>query len=408
MRLFSKHYLCAFLTAAVLGTAAAVAQSDATSSSAAEVDSASMAALPTDLHAGFVIATSGPSIYSAYGHCAVHLTCPSHNLDYCFTFCMDATFEHYVQFFRGTALAQYACIPTEAFLRDYVEEGRTVVDHEINLSVDQVRTLWQLFDEECQRGPHFHFDFLRKNCSSMSLRAVERCLGGDQLTFGALPTAVSDTYRHFLREASAQRPWSYFVWGTLLGKVGEEKGTVEDKASPAYIIETLQHATFENVDGTSRPVLTGNTTTLVEGDHNWDRTAFPPMVALLVLTMAALLVTLLQWRGRAAMVVRLFDVLLLFAQTLAGIAMFYQSCLSGLDIMHRNWNLLVLNPLPAILWLCFHKQSWFRRVWMGCSVVILVYIALAAVTPQIGLLQILMALPLLVRTAANGFLTSKK
>ena len=392
----------------MLGTAAAVAQTDMPASDTAVADSAAAVALPTDLHAGFVVATSGPSFYSAYGHCAVHLTCPSHNLDYCFTFCMDATFEHYVQFFRGTALAQYACIPTEVFLRDYVEEGRSVEDYEINLTVEQIRTLWQLLDEECQRGPHFHFDFLRKNCSSMSLRAVERCFGDDHLSFGELPDALTGTYRYFLRKASTQRPWSYLIWGTLLGSVGEQQGTIEDKASPEYIIETLSKATLVNVDCSSRPVLTGNVTTLVEGNRSWDRTTFPPVWALSILTLLALLVTLLQWRGKGIPVVHLFDGLLLVVQTLVGIAVFHQSCLSGLDIMHSNWNLLVLNPLPVLLWICLHRRPWFPKVWLGCAIVVLIYIALSVFTPQIGLLQVLMALPLLLRTVGNGLLGSRK
>lgn len=380
----------------MLSTAAAVAQSDASA------DSTAVASLPTDLHAGFVVATSGPSIYSAYGHCALHLTCPSHGLDYCFTFCMDATFEHFVQFFRGTALAQYACIPTEAFLQDYVDEGRTVVDYEINLTQNQIRSLWQLLDEECQIGPHYHFDFLRKNCSSMSLRAVERCLGGDRLSFGRLPSAISGTYRYFLREASLQRPWSYFIWGTLLGSVGEEQGVVEDKASPAYIIETLQQATIESADGNSRPVLTGSTTPLLEGDRCWDRTTFPPTLVLSLFAFVALLITLLHWRRQALPIVRLFDGLLLIIQTLAGIVMFHQSFLSGLDVMHSNWNLLVLNPLPALLWFCLHRRPWFHYMWMGCAVILVCYLLLAFFTPQVGLLQVLMALPLLLRTTACG------
>lgn len=390
------------MTAAVLGTVAAMAQSDAPASDASAADSAAVAALPTDLHASFVIATPGPSIYSAYGHCAVRLTCPSHDLDYCFTFCMDATLEHYIQFFRGTALAQYACIPTEAFLQDYIDEDRTVVDHEINLSVEQIRTLWQLYDEEIMRGPHFHFDFLRKNCSSMSLRAVERCLGNDRLSYGELPTAVSGTYRRFLRMASVDRPWSFFVWGTLLGKVGEETGQVEDKVAPPYFVETLEHATLVSADGSARPVLNGNTTTLVVGGRDWSRKAFPPVVAFLLLTALAMVVTWLQWRRKASAFVSVFDALLLVAQTLAGIAVFHQCCLSSLDVMHGNWNLLVLNPLPILLWLCLHKRPWFSRVWTVCAVVVLAYCALALFTPQVGMLQVLMALPLLLRTAANG------
>ena len=407
----SVRHLTILLTAVVLGTAAAMAQTPAAGSPAPDVSTdtsadSTAAALPTDLHAGFLIAEPGPAFYSAHGHCAVRLTCPSHGLDYCFTFCMDATLWHYIQYFRGTALAQYACIPTEAFLQDYVEENRTVVEHEINLTVDQVRALWRLFDEEAMRGPHYHFDFLRKNCSSMSLRAVERCLGDEHLVFGSLPPVVAGTYRQFIRRAAPDRPWTYFVWSTLVGRVGEEVGVTEDKVAPPVFVETLQQAAFVKADGSSRPVLTGNTTLMVEGGTIWTNRGLTPTSFFLLLTLLALVVTVLQVCRRGTALVKAFDVLLFAAQTVLGLFVFHQACLSNLDVMHYNWNLLVLNPLPVVLWACLHRRSWFRWVWLAFVGVLVLYMLLSFVTPQIGLYQVLMALPLLIRAAAHVWLAA--
>lgn len=220
------------LTVAVLGTATARADEGG-------VGDEQAVALPTDLHAGFLVADPGPAFYSAYGHCALRLTCPSHDLDYCFTFCMDATPKNYIDFFRGKAYAQYACVATDTYMKEYVDEGRSVTVYDLNLDAEQVRTLWQLLDEEAMSRPHIYFDMLRNHCSSMSVRGMKRCLGSDKLVFDSLPEPLCGSYRDYLHSMSAEQPWVDFIWSTMLGAVGEEKGRTEDKLAPPYLVEAL-------------------------------------------------------------------------------------------------------------------------------------------------------------------------
>lgn len=383
------------LTVAVLGTATARADEGG-------VGDEQAVALPTDLHAGFLVADPGPAFYSAYGHCALRLTCPSHDLDYCFTFCMDATPKNYIDFFRGKAYAQYACVATDTYMKEYVDEGRSVTVYDLNLDAEQVRTLWQLLDEEAMSRPHIYFDMLRNHCSSMSVRGMKRCLGSDKLVFDSLPEPLCGSYRDYLHSMSAERPWVDFIWSTMLGAVGEEKGRTEDKLAPPYLVEALQHAHFVSEEGAERPVLTGQQEVLFTGQADYSRDGFPPIVLFLILSAVALLVSIGERLGKGKKVAWGFDALLLTVQTLLGLVMVYLCFFSALCVGHKALIVLVLNPLPFVLWLVARKKRWYKKVWVVYAVVLMAYVLLVFVTPQVDIPHVLMALPLLIRCGAKA------
>lgn len=371
---------------------------------AEQSDSIAQLSLPTDLHASFLIADPGLDFYSSYGHCVVRLQCPSAGLDLCYTYSLDDNFENEVAMFRGNGKGQYAAIKTPIFIEEYKEAKRGVKNYEINLTIDQIRTLWQILDQEMSEGAYRHYNYLKTNCSSMSVLALERCLGNDEIKWGTLSPGITGTYRDFINTISEHRPWTGFFWTTILGAGGDELGNMEDKMGPELIVPAMQEAKLVSPDGAERPFLKGEPTVVNESGLVYKDWLFTPWSFFAMVLLLAIIVSLLEWKEKAKGVVIGFDAILLGLQTIAGIVIFYLSIISDMTGASHNWNLLVLNPLPVILWLAARKRAWYKKVWLVYTVALIAYIALLPFTPQVDALRVLMVSPLLVRCAAKAFL----
>ena len=132
--------------------------------------------LATDITVSLLSVAPGYTVYTAHGHCALRLQCPSAGLDYSFTYGLDDTVENRLAFFTGEAKGEYSAVQTHDYLQEYANEGRRVVEYELNLNLYQKRRLWELLDNEVSYGAVRPYNYLTTNCSSMCAFAVKRAL----------------------------------------------------------------------------------------------------------------------------------------------------------------------------------------------------------------------------------------
>ena len=397
MTMHRKYFSIIFFLSFICNIALAQEQTEEQS------DSAVQAALPTDLHASFIIADPGLDFYSSYGHCVVRLQCPSAGLDFCYTYSLNETIANEIAMFRGTGKGEYAAIKTPLFLEDYKNSGRGVKNYEINLTIDQIRQLWMILDNEIGKGAYRHYNYLKTNCSSMSMFAMEQCLGKDEIKWGYLSPGITGTYRNFINTISEHRPWTGFFWTTILGSGGDEIGNMEDKMGPQLLVPALRDAKIVSPDGSERPFLKGEPTVVFDSKIEYKDWLFTPWSFFITLCILAIIISVLDIKKKAKAVVLGFDTILFVLQTIAGLLVFYLSLISDMVGAAGNWNILVLNPLPLLL-LFGRKKNWYKKVWLVYTVVILVYIALWPISPQVDALRMLMVSPLLVRCATKAFL----
>lgn len=169
--------------------------------------------LPVDIKASLIYVSPGYTAYTAYGHCAIRMQCPSQRLDYCFTYGLDDSSQSYVSFFSGKGKGRFSTFYTHDYLREYKDNNRQVSEYELNLSLDEKRNLWALLDSGIS-GESIPYDYLKTNCSSMCVRAVESVLDKETIEYKDLPVALLGTYRDFVRHISVHKPWCGFS-GTL-------------------------------------------------------------------------------------------------------------------------------------------------------------------------------------------------
>lgn len=365
---------------------------------------------PDDLSTSLLICQPGRTFYSGFGHCALRLQCPSHGLDVTFTYALDDNLANRIAMFRGNGAGRYSSVRTTTFLKEYVEQGRGVVDYPINISVEQTRKLWQILDGENESPRYRQYNFLHTNCSSMCFYALKRVMKDEEIVWNGLSEGCKGTYRNFVGYVSQGRPWTGLFWSSILGSTGEEIGQLEDKLAPMLIEPSLAQATIRSTsgEGQERPFLQDEPTRLVAHTLTYPHHPFTPTVAFAILLAVAVAVSIIELLRGYNAIQRTFDTLLLVAQTLVGLFIFYLSCLSHMVGAAHNWNLLVFNPLPLLLWLCFRRRKWWTKMYVLYAAVLLLYIVSWAFMPNVALPHVLLALTLLVRVTMRIFEPQKR
>ena len=360
--------------------------------------------LATDVFASFIIAEPSNDIYSCCGHCAIRMQCPSHDMDYCFTYSFSNTFENKFRFFNGTGEGSFVPMYTDEFLEEYKETHRGVMEYKLNLTLEEKRLLWQSLDENVHSSSHWRYDFLKTNCSAMCAYIIEQSLIGERIEYGKLDPVLTGDNRTFVKYIFAKHPWFQFFWLTILGAEGEDVSEVYTRLAPIIITDVWGDARLVNDStGETRPIFDGAPIQISNEHTELATSPVTPFVAFLALLVVALVITALHLKGVARKVVVGFDIVLLAAQTIAGIVSLYFNTLSQLQGVHYSWHVLVMNPLPLLVVLLFRKKPKYMRMgFMLYSALIVVYLCAAPFSPQILLPHVFIALALLLRSGTRA------
>ena len=351
--------------------------------------------------ASLVTATASDVIYSSMGHCALRLQCPTASLDYCFSLEMEARPGDYVKFFSGEMKAAVVAVPTGEFLNAYREEGRGVTEHELNLTHHEKQQLWRLLDEELVKPPHLTFNFLNTNCVMMSMVMIEQCLIDEHIDFGTMPAVMQSDNGDLIRYHSQDSPWAQFLYITLSGAACDDHYETEYRLSPQMIVEVLQGARIVS-DSTSRPVFSALPTTLIAPTRLPKATTITPTLMFLFLLIVTIAITVAEKMGHWEKAAKILDIFLFAFQTLAGIVLIYTSTVANLFGSHWNWYLIPFNPLPLLLWLCFHRARWFKYAFLIYGIVLVLFILYTPFSSQLDLSHQLLTAILAVRAFSHA------
>lgn len=360
--------------------------------------------LAMDVFASFIIAEPSNDIYGCCGHCAIRMQCPSHDMDFCFTYSFSNTLANQFKFFNGTGEGSFVPMYTDEFLEEYKEQHRGVMEYKLNLTLEEKRLLWQSLDENAHSSFHWKYDFLKTNCSAMCAYIIEQSLIGERIEYGKLDPVLTGDNRTFVKYIFAKHPWFQFFWLTILGAEGEDTSEIYTRLAPFILTDVWGDASLVN-DSTKeiRPIFDGAPIQISNEHTELAPSAVTPFMAFLALLVIALIITAMYLKGVARKLVACFDVALLAAQTIAGIVSLYFNTLSQLQGVHGSWHVLVMNPLPLLVVLLFRKKPEYMRIgFMLYSALIVVYLCAASFSPQILLPHVFIASALLLRSGTRA------
>lgn len=349
--------------------------------------------------ASMLVADPGPELYSHVGHCTLRMECPAYDLDYCFSFEVEATTGNYFRFFGGTALGHVVATPTAEYLAEYKSENRRVMQYELNLSTAQKKRLWQLLDEGYMDPQMRKYNFLQNNCLSVSFNMVEGSLGKDDFLQYVWPKQLSVVNGDVVRNSAINSPWFQFISLMIFGDAADDTNDNRQRMYPSIVPEVLAGSTIRNYEGDVRPLLAAKPRVLLPGTFRLDAPVVTPMVIFGLLLVITVVVTVFYLRGRLLWPVRLYFGALLVSQALLGLVLCYMSAVSSLFGTHWNWYLLVFNPLPALLWLVLRGRAMFPRLCLAYGVGLLLFVLCTPFSAQLSwehqLITLSLALPAL-------------
>lgn len=352
-----------------------------------------------------IVGTPLQAFYSVFGHAALRMQCPPHQLDYVCSFETNPDMGVILAGLGGKSEAKYMYIPYEAFKDEAQKYGRELRQCKINLTLDERKELWRLLDEEVVSTTSRHFNLVYDNCLSAAIRMLKDCLNGERIEWGPQKgeflLSDGDYFRHILRH----NPWAEFVFVTFMGSAYDKHSDIEQKLTPENLLEQMREASFvDDSTGVRRPVLLEDPEIVMPGKDVQENNSHSPLIVFLILLIVTMCITALQWLFKWHVIAVVYDYILFGAQALAGGLVIFMNYWSELFHNSWNWYLLVFLPVPVFLLLCKRAKR-ISTAWLACSLLLAM---MMAATPFIGafdLPHMLIAGSLFIRTTNNYFIT---
>lgn len=342
------RYLRLFLM--VLVTAIAFAYADTVSAQAPKVS--------------LLVCDRGSEIYELEGHAALRIIHPSYG-DFTVNwgvFDFDSPGFVY-RFVKGETDYIAAQAPTSYFVKAYAAQGRPIVELALNLdSLEAERLTQAVLTNLLPQNRTYRYNYVLDNCATRPLKVVEHAIG-DTLTLGPspLPPGETATFRNIMRHYHSNYPWYQFGIDTALGSGIDRPITQREATFAPVLLAPMMKGAFRP-DG--RPIVEGAehyligsrlTPSVVLGPTPFWLT---PMAVACTIACIALIISVLQLKGRFATGVKLFDTAWYGICGLEGLILTFLIFISVHEATSPNWLYLWLNPAAFI----GAVSPWLKRV----------------------------------------------
>lgn len=212
----------------------------------------------------------GTELYATFGHSAIRVKDPLQNLDIVFnygTFNFD-TENFYVKFVRGQLDYKLSKEYFEVFIPSYAYDNRSIVEQELNLTLQQKRKLFALLQENYKpENRYYKYDFFFDNCSSRIRDIMLKAFGDDfQYHYPEDWKTSKLTFRNLIDLYLTHHHWSDFGIDIALGLPTDAITSPSDYMFlPDYLFEGFESATIVQ-GGSAVPLIVSTKTILGRKD----------------------------------------------------------------------------------------------------------------------------------------------
>lgn len=293
--------------------------------------------------------TPGDEVYSKYGHSAIRVKDPARDIDVTFNYgIFNFHTEHfYSKFVRGETWYQLGIQSTPYFIMDSKETGRDTYEQVLNLSQSEKQSLFDALEVNSRpENMYYLYNFVFDNCATRPFLLLQKSMGEKFNT--PKFDLRRDTYRDMVTYYSEKNSWAGFGINLVFGKDADVVMTPQQRL---FLPEQLMNYVSEATKKNGEPLcLKENVRPFDVKEHPWFGS--PYMAILLAVILIAALTVFDMVRSRKSNEVKIswwFDGILIFVGFVLGTIMFYLSYFSIHPLVGHNWNLLLVNPLPVIL-----------------------------------------------------------
>lgn len=355
----------------------------------------------------------GEEIYSLFGHTAIRYENPSQGIDVVFNYGLFSfnTPNFIFRFSLGETDYQLGVTEYQRFAAEYEYYERSVWQQTLNLTDSEKAELIRLLQENYRpENRVYRYNYFYDNCATRPRDKIEESISG-QVIYPAEPQDGSRTFRDIVHQYCAGHPWSRFGIDLCIGSEADRPITQRQMMFvPFYLMDAFAGAQIKN-DSIQRPLIS-STELIVDAtpepdDSGWTPTPLQCSLLLFMLTAAATIYGIRRRTGLWGVDLFLFGMAGIVGCVLAFLALFSEH-----PTVSSNFLLFVFHPgqlllLPYIIY-CDRKR---KKCWyMTLNLIVLtLFIVLFPVIPQrFDLAVVPLALCLLIRSASNLIVTSKK
>lgn len=375
------------------------------------------AAPPDSIRLSLLTCASGGEIYSLFGHTAIRYENFSRGIDAVFNYgIFNFNAPNFIfRFALGETDYQLGVTDYERFAAEYAYLGRDVWQQTLNLSRAEKQRLIMLLQENYRpENRIYRYNFFYDNCATRPRDQIEKAIDGSlQYADNMTESDTGVSFRDLLHQYSEGHPWSRFGMDMCMGSQADKPITRRMMMFvPFFVQQYFNTAQIIDKNGQARPLVTGDEKIVVTGLTDADHRSggITPMQAALLLFIAVTAATIYGIRRQKTLWG--LDLLLFFCAGVAGCILAFLALFSQHPAVSPNYLLLVFHPfhLFCLPWMINKVRKRRKSRYMALNLIVLtLFILLWAVIPQRFDLAVLpLALCLLVRSASNLILTSKK
>ncbi|MDE6802238.1 MAG: DUF4105 domain-containing protein [Muribaculaceae bacterium] len=324
----------------------------------------------------------GTDVYELEGHTALRFRDTESNTDYTVNWGLfDFNSPGFIyRFVKGETDYMCGAFPTARFLASYQYEGRRVTEQILNLTPEQVETLYRLVADNLRaENCSYRYKYLTDNCATRPLTLLERAIGHKP---EANPDSTTvTTWRNEMRHYHRNYPWYQFGIDLALGSRLDKKITSHDRTfAPIYLRDYLEDS---GISGEPVELLPATDFGQPYGPTPWILTPMAAAIFILLITISVIALKK-KWPTLYKVYTSLFYTLM----ALAGAVIVFLVVISEHEATTPNWLLLWLNPLtiiPAVaIWLKKLNRAvfYYQIVNFVCLIVLLFIFAIGIQSPN--------------------------
>ncbi|RHJ95336.1 DUF4105 domain-containing protein [Parabacteroides bouchesdurhonensis] len=307
------------------------------------------------------ILTSSPydeEVYTVYGHAAIRINDPSHNLDIIFNYGLfDFSKPNFIyRFAKGETDYKLGVIDFQSYIIEYQMRGSEVTEQVLNLTTEEKGRIWQaLLENYKPENQVYRYNFFFDNCATRPAAIIEKQITG-HLTYNDPPQPK--TFREMINYCTRNHAWLTFGCDLALGSPTDREATPHEMMFlPEYLKNEFAKATITNPDGTVRKLISEtNRLTIADEDAEFNNEGlFSPIVCGLALFLLVLLITYVEWRKKKYFLI--IDCLLFSIAGIGGVILCFLSFISVHPCTWPNWSLVWLQPLDLVAVVLFSVKK---------------------------------------------------
>lgn len=357
------------------------------------------------------------AVYAYYGHTAVLVQDDSTGLDAVFNYgYFDMSKPNFMWLFvRGETDYVLGATPMEQFMAEYGQQGRGVVEQELNLTFAEKQELFDaLYINSLPENRSYRYNFFFDNCATRPRDMIEKYTTG---TIQYPPTAKEQSFRDLLHECLAPYPWNKFGIDLVIGSDADKPIDVRQKMFlPAYLMNSFEGATIVKNDTLSYPLVKQTTELLPLENQKVSKSEWGssfPLIAAFALLFITILISILQLaKLNKTILPKIYDTLLFGIAGIGGVIIFFLMYFSVHPATNPNWNFVWLNFFALIVAILFWVKS--ARVivnfyhFINFVVLTLFLVSWWFIPQQLPLATIPFSMSLWLRSGTNWFLSRNR